>query len=1350
MYEIKNEPVYSSSNRKIYYGNNEKSEEFIFKSLVLDNILSAEHFENEVKLIKNLSSFNLIETTEIYYKNDNVYLVYKKPEEGTLLFREHMDFNTVTELFLQLLHTVKGIHSCGFIHGNLNPNSMFVLNGKLAIYNTGIYISRESNRNYLPSSTLYCSKEKRIDKKLGFSADFYSIGKILLFLFTMEQPIKSIKKDRTIINYLIERFNIDVSLSYNLYEFIIKLIDQDFNKIEEIIDEFNNIVGHYKNIVNNPYCLTRIRLNTFIGRSIELNRITGLFLKEEGFKAIGIKGEIGSGKTALIEQAIFVLDNYSNYKIILDIKKLTEISIVSCFHFLLEELLKTYPQLSNDSTLNTEFSTGFMGPLLPFALKGGDNAFFKLSKEKVKDIINSFFSHPFLKKLNPVIYIKGIELLKKNNRVVLLDVLAMIPVIKGLIIFEDSELDNWNPNETVYVNNFTQEEIKQFIGCRFKLDSSKITQLAGKCYSKTFGNPYYLNEFIENLYHDGIIWKNFKTGMYDLDLTRIDQLKISNNVVKIIKRRIDRLDRSSKELLKIIYCLGREFYLYDIFIILDERKMVLDHIKFFITNEIVYLDEGTVSEYYWIQAKDETINTKLCFSHEKIYKYILSLFSDNEEYRINLDIVNKWYKTFNIEDKKHLNRSNNMLKIIGKIEDIELREFCIDKLILYIEREESKGCYTEVYNYLRVLYKLYKKTMWTDNYYKTINFFNLLVRAAYYTKNFDDIQEYKSIILANINSIADSYTMYSYINYSKFLLKRDRELLFFPYETAENRKRNLRPDKFYDKIYLLLKIRCLKKRKKDLISSSTVDINENIDISTILLDVIILRLYSGKRDYLFQLLKKIYKNLDFKVFSKDTSKFLLLLSLIGLRDLGRYNNTTILYKYSKKLKLITKDNQNPLYYLIAGSVESAFASIKDTIKLLSNSYKLSIETKSYHWAILSANELRIIQLLTSCPLEMVVKSIKKDINYFSKEDLKLQTDRLENILITSLELMGTIGQKDIRGLYTSDNVYKLLLQVTVSYIYRQSDLVALSKELYTYRYLLVTPFLQFLSIYYYTFSLLVDNSQVIKDKILIKKNLKLLKTFITSKSVYYKIKIQFLEGVYKLRFKKSYKGFWLIESAIILSKEHNFYLDTGFISEHLYLLQQEFKCGSINCMSILESHRAFKNWGANKKCLILEKEFKDLFSSGSYLSNEENIKTVYKQGSNRTIIDRGGLTSKIDYEICRYNRFNTLFSIALLEIKYENIIIEDRVKNKIETILLQFTRVIDVIAQEKNIYLLLLPRTDFKGSNTLLKKLETRINKLYLDIEINYEALCYIEGITSEGLIDRLLSICGIFNINKN
>ncbi|XYI03744.1 AAA family ATPase [Sorangium sp. So ce1128] len=103
--------------------------------------------------------------------------------------------------------------------------------------------------------------------------------------------------------------------------------------------------------------------------------------------------------------------------------------------------------------------------------------------------------------------------------------------------------------------------VAQIIADTFATDVERVEPLAEIVSDKTQGNPFFMSQLLGALHRDKLIGFNVGAGVWEWDLTRIQQADITDNVVVLMVGKIRKLAPGTQRILRLAACMGHQFEL---------------------------------------------------------------------------------------------------------------------------------------------------------------------------------------------------------------------------------------------------------------------------------------------------------------------------------------------------------------------------------------------------------------------------------------------------------------------------------------------------------------------------------------------------------------------------------------------------------------------------------------------------------------------------------------------------------------------------------------------------------------------------------------------------------------------
>lgn len=573
------------------------------------NTQIASQYQHEFDLLSLFDSDFIIKAHSLHRDQIGYTLVLENSQSLSLkeILKDHiLDLEEKLIIALKLIEGIGIIHRNGVIHKDINPSNIIYnrATGQIKLIDFGIATQlpkefAEAKPSQALAGTLpYMAPEQtgRMNRGIDYRTDFYSLGITLYELFTNSRPFENIDKLQLIHAHLAAEPTPPASkvptLPKAISNLILKLIEKaaedryqgcwgiktDLKKCLDFIQrgeiEFDFKLGEED--IPDQFQLPQ----KLYGRKQEIRQILGRFIKvAQGEKAVVlISGYSGIGKTSLVrevykpltkEHGYFVFGKYDQYN-----KSTPYAALLTAFSQLIQQILyqdkdpqKFKEKLTKDLGNNAKLITDVIPSLLLLldppkpveALNASDskNRFVIAFRNFIRTLANG--NYPIVLFLDDLQWADtaSLDLIESVTKD---DQLKSFMLIGA---YRDNEVSSAHPLTrtllTLHKANTPIIDIKPTA-----LNLANVIQLLEDCLlqngphvesfaqlvlDKTSGNPFFINEFLTGLNRQGILSFDNKLGLWHWDMTFIQNLNISANVVDHIKQRIDELDTGHRKLL---------------------------------------------------------------------------------------------------------------------------------------------------------------------------------------------------------------------------------------------------------------------------------------------------------------------------------------------------------------------------------------------------------------------------------------------------------------------------------------------------------------------------------------------------------------------------------------------------------------------------------------------------------------------------------------------------------------------------------------------------------------------------------------------------------------------------------
>ncbi|MFJ7565608.1 AAA family ATPase [Herminiimonas sp. NPDC097707] len=183
---------------------------------------------------------------------------------------------------------------------------------------------------------------------------------------------------------------------------------------------------------------------------------------------------------------------------------------------------------------------------------------------------------------------------------------------------------------TVEVSPLQEDSIEELVADTLKRDVPETRLLAQLIYRKTFGNPFFIGQFIKSLRSDGLLW--FENGAWHWDIVQIQALHITDNVVDLLTRELHRLPQATQSLLTIAACIGNRFDLQTLETVSEKSQQEI--------SELLHdaLQTGLIVPAEHIAAAVTLVPCSYQFQHDRVQQAAYEGIARHEADAVHLKI----------------------------------------------------------------------------------------------------------------------------------------------------------------------------------------------------------------------------------------------------------------------------------------------------------------------------------------------------------------------------------------------------------------------------------------------------------------------------------------------------------------------------------------------------------------------------------------------------------------------------------------------------------------------------------------------------------------------------------------
>ena len=617
------EKLHESSHSQVYRARRSGAEETCILKVLNKEYPRPEElarFRQEYEIIKNLDIDGVTRVFGLEPYNNSLLMVLEDfggDSLARILKKRKLNLQEFLEIGIQLVLIIAEIHARQIMHKDICPANIIwnTESNQVKIIDFGISAElswehpQVESAGLLEGTLLYMSPEQtgRMNRAMDYRTDFYSLGITFYEMLLGAPPFQSDEMIELIHCHIAQEpgapadVNSDISptLSAIIMKLLAKTAEERYQSafglkrdLEICLAEYREkgSIGNFQIAADDVSDRFQIPQNLY-GREEEVGVLMETFQKvsQGGRELLLVAGRAGIGKSSLVQEVhrpitetrgYFISGKFEQYK-----RNIPYLSLTQSFKGLVRRILtegaeeikvwedKILTALGENAGLivdvipEVELIIGKQ-PAVPVVLPGETQNRFIMVFRKFVQVFASR-NHPL------VLFLDDLQWADSSS-LQLIELLLSDTDVKFVFIigaYRHNEVNQGHPL-TLTLENLSKagvkyrelllgpldnQQVNRMISDTLKCSLEEGRSLADSCLEKTHGNPFFLNQFLQNLFHEGLLSFNARRGRWEWDFERIAGMDVTANVVELMSAKIMRLDEEFRKVINIASCIGNQF-----------------------------------------------------------------------------------------------------------------------------------------------------------------------------------------------------------------------------------------------------------------------------------------------------------------------------------------------------------------------------------------------------------------------------------------------------------------------------------------------------------------------------------------------------------------------------------------------------------------------------------------------------------------------------------------------------------------------------------------------------------------------------------------------------------------------
>lgn len=719
------------------------------------------------------------------------------------------------------------IHQQNIIHKDINPAN-WILNPntwqvKLIDFGIASVLPRENptlkNPNQLEGTLAYISPEQtgRMNRALDYRSDFYSLGVTFYELFTGKVPFETTDAMELVHSHIAIKppspVDLNPELPMALSDIIMKLLEKtaearyqsawglkaDLQKCQELL-----ALDHKKSFTLGQQDFSdQFQLpQKLYGRELEVEALLAAFervtspssLETGKAEMMLVAGFSGVGKSVLVQEIYRPITKKHGYFISGKFDQLQRnipySAIVSALRDLVRQLLtESQAQLTNwkEKILSAVGNNGqVIVDVIPEValIVGTTSPVPTLGPTETQNRFNLVFQNfmkVFAQPAHPlVIFLDDLQWADSAS-LKLMQLIMTTAEKQALFLigaYRDNEVSATHPLmftleevqkteavvNRIFLSPLELHHVNQLVADALHCWAETAYPLAELVYTKTGGNPFFLNEFLKSLYVEGLLKFEVKLGDWQWDLPSIQARGFTDNVVELMVGNIQQLPIETQQLLQLASCIGNQFDITTLARVAEQRphETVVQLQHAVIKGQLSIIDSQPVTEQKQVVTNELLITTHYRFTHDRIQQAAYSLIPQAQKQQVHHQIGQLLLQnTLPKEREQHIFAIVDQLNVgIAVIESQSEREQLAELNLIAGQKAKASTAYQPAFDYLNIGLGLLEEDSWQSQYKLMLALHLDGVEAAYLSGHFEQMEQLAQKVQQHAISALDKVKVY--------------------------------------------------------------------------------------------------------------------------------------------------------------------------------------------------------------------------------------------------------------------------------------------------------------------------------------------------------------------------------------------------------------------------------------------------------------------------------------------------------------------------------------------------------------------------------------------------------------
>ncbi|MBD2035377.1 PAS domain S-box protein [Leptolyngbya sp. FACHB-321] len=317
--------------------------------------------------------------------------------------------------------------------------------------------------------------------------------------------------------------------------------------------------------------------------------------------------------------------------------------------------------------------------------------------------------------------------------------------------------------QEIILTPLTLEPLTQLVAETLHCNPDTVRSLAQVVLRKTEGNPFFVGEFLKLLHSENLLTFDAQQLSWQWNLAEIEAQAITDNVVELLLRQLQKLPGATQQVLSIAACVGSEFDLETLALSAERNSEGTVCEK---SPKAIFQDLSEAIQAGLIQPLSELDEDLLVqeykFLHDRVQQAAYALIDESQKQVVHLQIgrnllektspEQRFDRLFTIVD--HLDQGTEL--VTARSERTEIARLNL----MAGQKAKAATAYEAAFKYFTTGLKLLNSESWLSEYDLTLTLYSEAAEAAYLQGCFDEMEQLVEVVLDRAKTVVDKVQVY--------------------------------------------------------------------------------------------------------------------------------------------------------------------------------------------------------------------------------------------------------------------------------------------------------------------------------------------------------------------------------------------------------------------------------------------------------------------------------------------------------------------------------------------------------------------------------------------------------------